>query len=186
MSDPIERYLDELRGRTPRRCRSRLVAEVREHLLDDAARLREQGLGDLAAETRAVERLGGPLTLANAERRLGLAPALAMAALIAALAGLGGFVLAERSSAVRDHAFNGAVKLADRGARSVSCDAGSTGTLVSIDNRTGAVRAIWCTAELRFWPEGSGDPIEKVVIFKQGGSLDPLVVQLANRAANTP
>ena len=55
MSDPIERYLDELRGRTPRRRRSRLVAEVREHLLDEPARLREQGLDDLAAETRAVD-----------------------------------------------------------------------------------------------------------------------------------
>ena len=176
MSDRIERYLDELRGRTPRRRRSRLVAEVREHLLDDAARLREQGLDDLAAETRAVERLGGPLTLANAERRLALAPALVMAALIAVLAGLGGFELGGRS-AVRAHAI-------DRGARSMSCDGGSSATLVSIDSRTGAVRAIQCTAEFRFSPQGSGDPIAKMVIFKQGGGLDRLVVPLANRAAN--
>ena len=185
MSDPIERYLDELRRRTPRRRRRRLVAEVREHLLDDAARLREQGLAATAAEVGAVERLGGPLVLANAARRLGLVPALAMAALVAALAGLGGFVLRGRS-AVRDNAFNGAVKLADRGARSVSCDAGSSATLVSIDNRTGAVRAIWCTAKLRVPPPGSGDPLAKVVIFRQGASLDRLVVQLADRAANTP
>ena len=130
-------------------------------------------------------RLGGPLTLANAERRLGLAPALAMAALIAALAGLGGFVLGGRS-AVRDHAFNGAGKLADRGARSVSCDAEGPATVVAIDNRTGAVRAILCTAGIRVAPQGSGDPLAKMLLVTQVESVDRLVLHSADRAANTP
>ncbi len=108
-----------------------------------------------------------------------------MAALIAALAGLGGFVLGGRS-AVRDQTINGGAKLADRGARSVSCDAGSSATLVSIDSRTGAVRAIRCTAVIRVAPPGSGDPLAKVLLVTRMESLVRLVLHSVDRAANAP
>ena len=85
VSGAIERYLDELRRRTPRRRRTRLVSEVREHLLDDAARLREQGLDAPAAEERAVERLGGSLVTGGGLAR---ARSSALAVVLVAMCGL--------------------------------------------------------------------------------------------------
>ena len=99
MSDPIERYLDELRRRTPRRRRSRLVAEVREHLLDDAARLRGQGLDPLSAAERAVERIGGLSVFAapTRSRRLRVAGA---ALAFGAGCGIAGYLFAEHNRGV--------------------------------------------------------------------------------------
>jgi hypothetical protein len=82
---PVEVFLAEL-GRHLRRddeARSRTVAEIGDHLRDLVAEGVAQGLGELAAETAAVERFGTPRALAQSVRparrgaRLGIAAALA-------------------------------------------------------------------------------------------------------------
>jgi hypothetical protein len=67
MSDdrPIEHYLDRLERLLPGRDREELIAELRDHLLESAARLREQGLAAHDAELLAIARLGDAETLAR-------------------------------------------------------------------------------------------------------------------------
>ena len=134
MSDPIERYLDELRGRTPRRCRSRLVAEVREHLLDDAARLREQGLDPLSAEERAVARIGGPSVFAEATRSRRLHVA-AVALAFGAGCGIAGYLFAEHNRGV------GATGIV---AATPPCESWRVAGYVQIDPATGRIIGAEC------------------------------------------
>ena len=67
MTGPIDAFLAEL-GRLLRggaEERSRVAAEVGDHLRDLAAEARARGLGDLDAESEAVERFGSPRALAR-------------------------------------------------------------------------------------------------------------------------
>ena len=166
MSSPIERYLDELRRRTPRRTRARLLDEVREHLLDNAASLREAGLDEAAAEARAVERLGGPLVVANTRRRLDLVPAMGIVSLTAALAGVGGFVLAE-SVRTGAHPISAGRIVAAPGWSIASCGSDRVGTIVAIDSRTGRVVMMGRTDHIVFSSSGAGKPVAKLVTVVQ-------------------
>lgn len=62
MTPKLDQYLDQVcRGIAgPRALRQHVRQELREHLLDAAARYRESGLGDEAALDRALEDFGGP------------------------------------------------------------------------------------------------------------------------------
>jgi len=68
-ADPVPRdvYLRDVAGRLAgsRRTRTRLLAEIRDHLDDAAAANRSAGMHPLQAEQRAVELLGNPASLAE-------------------------------------------------------------------------------------------------------------------------
>jgi hypothetical protein len=87
---PVEDYLRQLEDelRVPRATRRRILAEVREHLLDDvAAESVTEGLA--GAQQRAVERFGGARETAGQLNRLRRGTVLVRRALLPAVAALG-------------------------------------------------------------------------------------------------
>jgi HAAS domain-containing protein len=104
----IEAYLHELAGRldVPTRTRARILAEVRDHLMESAAHHSEGGLPPREAEERAVDAFGPPAELAhdfhlqlasNSARRSSLLTAVALACSLLLLALIG-------SGPLSDHA----------------------------------------------------------------------------------
>ena len=91
----LERRLDGSAAR-----RAQVVAEIAEHLDDLVREGRGQGLGQAAAEARAVERFGSPRALARGLRRRPRTPRVARIALALATLGLcGGFAYAQLRAA---------------------------------------------------------------------------------------
>jgi hypothetical protein len=178
VTGPIDAFLAEL-GRLLRggaEERSRVAAEVGDHLRDLAAEARARGLGDLDAESEAVERFGSPRELARglqpSGRRSGRAQVALSLTLAGACAGLAFAVL--RSPAPRVSNARGGIAVAQPVPALETQAREAIGCVVAIPAPAGGRQTqVVLASEVELDPR-TGRIVGCVPVYRRGATMLPL------------